>query len=309
MDDVTDIVFRKIVRDCSAPDLFFTEFVNVDGLQSVGRNNLLKKLKFSKFEKPIIAQLWGKIPENYYKTTKEIIDMGFDGVDINMGCPDRTVVKNGCCVGLVNNRPLAKEIIDAVKDGANGKIPVSVKTRLGLNEIDFTWHEFLLNQGLNALTIHGRTAKQMSLVPNSWQAIDEVRALRDKLGSDTLIIGNGDVLNRKHGLELAKAYQLDGIMIGRGIFHDPFAFADNSPWEEYSKENRLKLFKQHVELFKINWINNERPLVTLNRFAKIYINNFENAKELREKVMNAHSVEELLQILDTEISSAFVMQA
>ena len=309
MDDVTDTVFRNIVRDCSAPDLFFTEFVNVDGLQSAGRNNLLKKLKFSKLEKPIIAQLWGKIPENYYKTTKELIDMGFDGVDINMGCPDRTIVKNGCCVGLVNNRPLAKEIIDAVKDGANEKIPVSVKTRLGLNEIDFTWHEFLLNQGLNALTIHGRTAKQMSLVPNSWQAIDTVRTLRDKFSPDTLVIGNGDIMNRKHGLELAEEYKLDGLMIGRGIFHDPFAFANNSPWEEYSKEDRLKLFQQQVELFKNTWKNSERPLVTLNKFAKIYINNFENAKELREKVMNAHSVEQLLQILDTEISRILVAQA
>jgi tRNA-dihydrouridine synthase len=145
MDDVTDTVFRQIVADCAKPDLFFTEFVNVDGLQSPGREKLLHKVKFSDREKPIIAQLWGLKPENFYKTTKELIDMGFDGVDLNMGCPVKTVIKNGACAALINNRELAGEIIQATREAAGQDFPVSVKTRVGFTTVDMGWIEFLLS--------------------------------------------------------------------------------------------------------------------------------------------------------------------
>src|SRR4051812_4263303 len=224
MDDVTDTVFRQIIAGCAKPDLFFTEFVNVDGLQSPGREHLLHKLKLEDKEKPIIAQLWGLNPENFYKTTKDLIEMGYSGVDLNMGCPVKTVIKNGACAALINNRELAGEIIDATKEAAGDTLPVSVKTRVGFTTVDTGWIEYLLNKKiLNMLSIHGRTAKQLSAVPADWTLIGRAAELRNSLSPSTLIVGNGDVMNRAQGEALAKKYKLDGAMIGRGIFHDPFA--------------------------------------------------------------------------------------
>jgi nifR3 family TIM-barrel protein len=297
MDDVTDTVFRRIIADIAPPDLYFTEFVNVDGLQSPGRPHLMHKLKLSEKEHPIIAQLWGLKPENYYKTTKDIIEMGYDGVDINMGCPVKTVVKNGACAALINNKELAGKIIDAVQEAAAGKIPVSVKTRVGFNDIDTSWPEFLLTKKLNMLSIHGRTAKQMSKVPANWELINEVRKIRDNLAPSTKIVGNGDVKNYSHGKELAEKYKLDGVMIGRGIFDDPFAFSKARPWPNYTKQQKISLYKKHVELFIQTWKNNERRIETLNKFCKVYINGFDGAKEFREKLMAAKNAEELTALL------------
>lgn len=300
MDDVTDTVFRQVVADCARPDIFFTEFVNVDGLQSVGREKLIHKLAFTKKETPIIAQIWGKNPDNYYKTTKELIEMGFDGVDINMGCPVKTVVKDGCCVALVDNRELAGQIIKAVQKAAKGKIPVSVKTRTGNRTLDMSWIEFLLEHKLEALIIHGRTAKQMSKVPAEWDKIGEVRELRDRISPATKIIGNGDVLSRAQGEELAKKYNLDGVMIGRGVFHDPFVFSFVETWANYTKEQKLKLFRKHVQLFADTYKNNERRSVTLNKFCKIYVQGFDGAKEMRVKLMAAKDTIELLKLIDQQ---------
>jgi tRNA-dihydrouridine synthase len=297
MDDVTDTVFRQVVADCARPDLFMTEFVNVDGLQSPGRAKLLHKLIFSAKEKPIVAQIWGKQPENFYAVTKQLISMGFAGVDINMGCPVKTVVKNGCCIALINNRDLASEIIQAVQKAAGKDFPVSIKTRLGLNEVDLSWLEFLLKHKLNMLTVHGRTAKQLSKVPPDWNLIGQIRALRDKLSPSTLMVGNGDVLTRQQGLKLAKKYKLDGIMIGRGVFDDPFVFAADSPWQKYTKNQKIALYREHVELFTKTYKNGERSSHTLNKFCKIYINGFDGAKELREKFMAAPSTSELLNLI------------
>lgn len=310
MDDVTDSVFRQVVGDCAPPDLFFTEFTNVDGLQSAGRPKLLKKLQFIEAEQPLIAQIWGKTPENFYKTAKEIADgtmarelglpegVNFAGIDLNMGCPEKTAVKHGTCSALINNRPLASEIITATQEGLGGKLPLSVKTRTGFGKVDLNWIEFLLRHKLDMLTLHGRTKAQMSDVPADWEIIGHVRKLRDRLSPETLFIGNGDVLSRQQGKELAELYQLDGIMIGRGVFHDPFVFAEDSPWAGYSKERRVSLYKKHVELFARTWPNRERNIYTLNKFCKIYISNFDGAKELREQLMRAGSTEELLAYLE-----------
>lgn len=309
MDDVTDTVFRQVVQQTAAPDLFFTEFVNVDGLQSPGRPKLLKKLRFSVNEGPLIAQLWGIKPENFEKTAREIADgtfarelglpegLNFVGIDLNMGCPAKSEVQNGTCSALILNRPQASEIIKATQAGA-GDMPVSVKTRLGFHAIDHTWLEFLLEHKLNMLTIHGRTKKEMSKVPAHWDEIGNVSAARDKIAPETLVIGNGDVQNHAEGQKLAEQYNLDGIMIGRGIFHDPYAFAVDSPWVTISREDRLKLYQSHVQLFADTWQNNERPIHTLNKFCKIYINGFDGAKELRESLMAASSTDELLAILN-----------
>ena len=299
MDDVTDTVFRQVIAECAAPDLYFTEFVNVDGLQSPGRPHLLKKLRYTENERPLVAQIWGKDPEKYFKTAQELVEMGFDGIDINMGCPAKPVIKNGCCSALIENRPLALEIIKATQEGAAGKIPVSVKTRLGFREVDLTWHELLLQQNLDMLTVHGRTQREMSAVPAHWDLIGEVAKLRDTIAPDTILVGNGDVESYQQGLELAKQYNLDGIMIGRGVFKDPFIFAEQSPWMEYSREQRIGLYAKHVKLFADTWTNGERPIPPLNKYCKIYINHFDGAKELRETLMNAQSTDELLSILAT----------
>jgi nifR3 family TIM-barrel protein len=297
MDDVTDTVFRQIVAELAAPDLFFTEFVNVDGLQSPGRPRLMHKLRLSENEHPIIAQLWGLKPENYYKTTKDLIEMGYEGVDINMGCPVKTVIKNGACAALINNRELAGEIVDAVKEAAGEHFPVSVKTRVGFTTVDMSWIEFLLNKKLNMLSIHGRTAKQMSRVPANWDLIGEVRKLRDATCPSTLIVGNGDVKSHEEAVKLAEKYKLDGVMIGRGIFDDPFVFAKESPWRNYTKEQKVNLYRKHVKLFSETWKNNERRIETLNKFCKVYINGFDGAKEFREQLMQAKSSDELLELL------------
>lgn len=297
MDDITDVVFRQIIATCTRPDLFITEFVNVDGLQSPGREKLLHKLHFLPKEKPILAQLWGTKPENFYKTTKELKKMGFDGVDLNMGCPVKTVIKNGACAALIKNRELAGEIITATREAAGDDFPVSVKTRIGFTTVDWDWIEFILSQKLNMLSIHGRTAKQMSKLPANWDLIGQVREKRDVLCPSTKIVGNGDVMTHQQGLDRAKKYKLDGIMIARGALADPFVFAKSSPWASWGKEQKIELYKKHVQLFAQTWKNDERRVETLNKFCKIYVNGFDGAKELREKLMCAKSTEELLKLL------------
>ena len=304
MDDVTDTVFRQIVADLAAPDLYFTEFVNVDGLQSPGRPRLLKKLQFTDKEKPLIAQLWGKNPDNFRKTARELAEQGYAGIDLNMGCPVKAVVSNGCCSALINNRELTGEIIQAVREGVGDlPCPISVKTRLGFGSVDLSWHEFLLKQKLNMLTIHGRTVKEQSAVPAHWDVIEEIRKLRDSISPDTLIVGNGDVLTRAQGIELARKHGLDGIMIGRGVFEDPFVFAKDSPWETLTPAEKLDLYRQHVELFAETWQHSERRIPTLNKFCKIYVSGFDGAKELREELMACETTQGLLDILQTAVQN------
>ena len=360
MDDVTDTVFRQIVAGCAPPDLYFTEFVNVDGLQSPGREKLLHKLRFTKNEKPIIAQLWGLNPENFYKTAREIANgslameantlqsshvdevqesgeahnemykevhrvttgaddaamrhkhsgvasfaerqasvmRNFAGVDLNMGCPVKAVIKNGACAALMNNRGLAEEIIEATREGASKHFPVSVKTRVGFTTVDMSWLELLLTKKLNMLSIYGRSAKQHSDKPPDWDTIGQVRKIRDTLCPATLIVGNGDVMSRAQGLGLADKFKLDGIMIGRGVFADPFVFAQQSPWAGYTQKQKIELYRRHVELFAKTWTKGERRIETLNKFCKVYISGFDGAKQLREKLMSAKSVEGLLKILN-----------
>lgn len=311
MDDVTDTVFRQIVQSTAAPDLFFTEFVNVDGLMSVGRSKLLKKLRFAPGEQSLVAQLWGLKPENFKAVAEQIADgtlarelglpdgCNFVGVDLNMGCPAKSEVQNGACSALIKleNRELASQIIEATREGLAGRLPLSVKTRIGFNELDMTWFEFLLAKDLDMLTVHGRTRKEMSKVPAHWDIIGEVRKLRDQLAPNTKLVGNGDVTSREQGEALAKQYGLDGIMVGRGVFGDPYVFAKQSPWPQTAQLERIELYRRHVELFAKTWQQGERNIKTLNKFCKVYISDFDGAKELREQLMEAASEAELIKIL------------
>ncbi len=296
MDDVTDTVFRRVISKTAKPDLFFTEFANADGLQSAGREAVLQKLTFTEVEKPLIAQLWGMKPDNYTKTTAELVEMRFSGVDLNMGCPVRNVVKLGACSALINNHELAESLIKATQKGADDKIPVSVKTRVGFDKVDMGWIEFLLRQNLAALTIHGRTAKGQSKVPNDWELIGKIRRMRDDIAPGTMIIGNGDVMSRKQGEELAQEHGLDGIMIGRGVFQDPYVFSGDSPWKRMNTKEKIGLYKRHIKLFEQEWGHKKNP-AGLKKFAKVYISGFDGASELRSRLMRCTDTVEMLGIL------------
>src|SRR5947207_10914403 len=188
MDDVTDTVLRQVIARCGKPAVFFTEFTNVEGMFSKGERLVTQRLRYTEAERPLVAQIWGTHPENFFKAAKKLIDMGFDGIDLNMGCPASGVMQKGACSGLINNRPLAKEIIDATKEGAAGTIPVSVKTRLGFRAIDFDWIAFVLEQKPAVLTVHARTVSEMSKVPAHWDKLKTVDRKSTRLNSSHTVI-------------------------------------------------------------------------------------------------------------------------
>ncbi len=288
LDDVTDTSFRRHLAKYAAPDLFYTEFTNVEGLFSAGREHVLRRFRFTDSEKPLIAQIWGLKPELYEKAAKLIVEMGFDGVDINMGCPESGVVKKGCCSALINNPELAAEIIQATKRGAGGKIPVSVKCRIGFSKIATEeWCGFLLSQDIDALIVHGRTTKEMSKVPAHWEEIGKVVKLRNEMGKETLIIGNGDVESREQGIELAEKFGVDGIMIGRGVFHNFWVF--NKEQKEYTPEVRMQVLLDHARTFDEDW-GETKNFAILRKFFKIYASEFEGASDLRVKLMETKNL-------------------
>jgi nifR3 family TIM-barrel protein len=235
MADVTDAVFRRIITKYGKPDVTWTEFVSADGLASEGREALQIDLMYTEAERPIVAQLFSAHPDKMREASKLCVELGFDGIDINMGCPDRSVEKQGAGAAMMKNKKSAGDIIQAVKDGigdALGKsesrrISVSVKTRVGYNKVEIDeWIPFLLSQGLDALTIHARTRKEMSDVPARWEHVKEVVVIRDKMGLKTKIIGNGDVQNIAHARSLVSETGCDGVMLGRAIFGNPWLFAN-----------------------------------------------------------------------------------
>jgi tRNA-dihydrouridine synthase len=291
MEDVTDFTFREIVAtELPKPDVLFTEFTNVEALNSVGFEKTIPRFKFSKEQRPIVAQIWGLKPENYFKTAKLIEKLGFDGIDINMGCPDRAVVKIGACSALINNQPLVKEIIEATRKGSK-KLPISVKTRIGVKEVvTEDWIAFLLEQKLDAITIHGRTAKQLSDVPANWVEISKAVKIRNKISPNTIIIGNGDVKSYKEALKRVKESQVDGIMIGRGIFVNPWVF-EKKP-KKHSQDEYKSVLKKHLDMYD-HTIHYDK----VKKFYKMYVNNFNGANSLRAKLMQTKSIEEALKLL------------
>lgn len=296
MEDVTDTVFRQIIMSCGRPDVFFTEFTNVDGMFSRGEKQVTQRLQFQSNEKPIVAQIWGLQPENYYKAAKRLGEMGFDGIDINMGCPQKNITSKGACSALITNPALAKEIIQATQEAA-GELPVSVKTRIGFKTIQTEeWIGFLLDCNLAALTIHGRTAAEMSAVPAHWDEIGKAVEMRDKKKSSTLIIGNGDVQSLEEAKEKAEKYKVDGVMIGRGIFHNPWLFNDAVHIDQKTIQERLVLLQNHVEIYEKTW-KNEKPFQILKKYFKIYISGFDGASELRMHLMEVRNSDEVRKIL------------
>lgn len=299
MDDVTDVVFRQIVAENARPDVFFTEFTNCDGICSAGREKLLPRLKFTEDQRPIVAQIWGTHPETYFETAKLIQKMGFDGIDINMGCPEHKVIKQGACSALINNPELAKQIIQAVKKGAP-KLPLSVKTRLGLKTIETDrWISFLLEQDLAAITIHGRTAKEMSKVAVHWDEIAKAVKLRDLSKKPTLIIGNGDILSMDESRQKILKTGIDGVMIGRGIFANPWVFEKEI--SIHTTSERIQLAIKHLTLFDKTYGDTKNYNI-MKKFFKSYINNFDGAAEFRAKLMETKTALEAKLLLTKKLT-------
>ena len=304
MEDVTDTVFRRIVSRHGKPDVFFTEFVNVDGMCSPGREAVAHRLRFTEEERPIIAQVWGLKPENYARAADDIRAMGFDGIDINMGCPVKKIVKSGACSALIENPSLAREIIIATREGA-GPLPVSVKTRMGFSRKKTEeWSGFLLELEPAALTMHGRIAKDMSDIPADWNEIGKVVSLRDAMGARTVVIGNGDVDSLQRVKQHHEQWRVDGVMIGRGVFHNLFVFRSGEASSEYadlSIAQKLTFLKKHLVLQQETW-GELHNFNVMKKFVKVYVASFGGAAHLRAALMEATDYEEMYSIIDRTLS-------
>jgi nifR3 family TIM-barrel protein len=296
MEGATDTIFRQIISYTGKPDVFFTEFTNVEGLFSNGAKKVERRLTYSDSEHPIIAQVWGLSPDLFYKATKYIKERGFDGIDINMGCPGIPVTSKGTCAALIKNKPLAKEIISAVKSAA-GDLPVSVKTRIGYSSIQTEdWIGFLLEQNIDALTIHGRTRKEMSKVPAHWDEISKTVKLRNAMKKNTVIIGNGDIKSLEEGLRKAKESGVDGIMIGRGIFENAWIFKEGFDRQHITIKDRIDILQLHIKLYEKEH-GEKLPYHTLKKYYKVYIRDFDGANEFRSKLMETNTVDQAKDII------------
>ena len=295
MEGVTDIMFRQVVARAGRPDLFFTEFTNVSSYASEkGRANALERLEVAPTDAPIIAQIWGKNPEHFSETCTALASLGFSGVDLNFGCPDKHVNKAGGGAAMIKTPELAKECFRNAVSSTD--LPVSVKTRLGWSDPEEykDWLPVLLNEHPAALTVHLRTKKEMSKVAAHYELIPEIIKLRDELSPETKLVINGDIRDKAHALELHEQYpEVDGFMIGRGVFQNPYCFTDHTPMQE----ELMELLKLHLDLYEEQSKKHYVSYEPLKHFFKIYINNFPGAKELRAKLMETHSVEEAREVI------------
>ena len=312
MEDVTDTVFREVVAGMADPEflqVLYTEFASVDGLNHpVGKKNVSHRLLVSKTERALlkeknirlVVQIWGKNPELFYRIARELTEeYDCDGIDINMGCPVKKVMKNGCCSALIDQPDLATEIIMATKEATN--LPVSVKTRTGIRMHETErWMTTIMETQPSAVILHGRTQKQQSDGLADWNEIAKGVKIRNLLSPKTIFIGNGDVNSVAQGKELAATHGLDGIMVGRGIFHNPWFFQPNR--QEPSKNERLARLLFHTQLFEKTW-GNRKNVNILKRFYKIYTSDFTDASKVRVQLMDARSYGEIYRILDQEMKS------
>jgi tRNA-dihydrouridine synthase len=294
MEGVTDKVFRGVIAKAGRPDLFFTEFTNVTSFASEkGRHDALERLEVAPFDKPIIAQIWGKNPEHFSIIAKDLEKLGFSGIDLNFGCPDKHVNKAGGGAAMIQNPDLAIQCFRYAVKSTN--LPVSIKTRLGWSKPKEyqIWLPILLKNHPAALTIHLRTKKEMSKVPAHYELIPEIIKLRNEVSPETKLIINGDIKDRAQALDLhAKYPEIAGFMIGRGVFANPYCFTDHQP----TRDELTELLKLHLNLFEKYSKSSYEPL---KHFFKIYINNFPGASDIRAQLMETHSIEEARKIIDT----------
>ncbi len=298
MEDVTDAAFRRMFATYGKPDVTWTEFTSADGLVLApehGQKVLRAKLSYSEGERPIVAQLFSAVPARMEKAAALCATLGFDGVDINMGCPDRSIEKGGAGAALIRTPALARELIRAAKRGA-GEKPVSVKTRIGYNreEID-AWIPELLAEKPAALTVHLRTRKEMSLVPARWEHMPRIKELRDDLSPETRLLGNGDVKTIAEARARIAESGCDGIMIGRGIFGNPWLFSEHVP----APQERIDALMEHIALFD-ELLGETANYATMKKHFKAYISGWDNAKDLRVKLMETEAAADALALLRAE---------
>ncbi len=296
MEEVTDVVFREMFALYGKPDILFTEFVSTDGLMHPeGRKRLMIDLKYTEIQRPIIAQIWGADPEKFLKISELIAELGFDGIDINMGCPQSKEISIGACAALIKTPKLAQEIIYATQKGA-GSLPVSVKTRLGYSKVEEmeTWVKTLLETKIAALTLHGRTKKEMSKVPAHWDKIAEAVKIRDNEKSSTLIIGNGDIKSYQDGIERIAQTGVDGIMVGRGCFGNPWFFSNK---ELPSIRQRLGVMVEHAKKFEETFTG-IKSFAIMRKHFKAYALGFPGASELRMKLMETKDAKETEKVVN-----------
>jgi len=296
MEDVTDVVFRHVIAEAGRPDVFFTEFTNsVSYCHPDGRDSVRGRLTFTEDEQPLVAHIWGDEPKYFREMSIGMAEAGFAGIDINMGCPVPNVAGKGKGSGLIQRPEVAAELIEAAKAGG---LPVSVKTRLGYSRLD-EWREWiahLLRQDIVNLSIHLRTKKEMSKYDAHWELIPEIKKMRDEIAPDTLLTINGDIMDREMGLKLIEETGVDGIMIGRGVFKNPFAFEKEA--REHSSEEMLDLLRLHLDLFDTYGVEAGRAFKPLRRFFKIYVRGMRGASELRQKLMETVTTDEVRVLLD-----------
>lgn len=324
MADVTDAAFRKTIATYGKPDVTWTEFVSADGLMRAtpeGKMKLMRDLKYSEIERPIVAQLFSSHPEYMKGAAKLVAELGFDGIDINMGCPDRSIEKQGCGAAMMKNPANAQAVIRAALEGVEefsektGKvIPVTVKTRIGYNKNELaTWLPAILETEPAVVTIHCRTRKEMSKVPARWEHVREAVQIRDeffikKYGNNseeffnnkTLIFGNGDALSIADAYEKGKSTGADGVMLGRAIFGNPWLFSsisapDHKQYEPSIKE-KLTVMVEHTKLFE-SFLGDIKNFAIMKKHYKAYVNGFDGAKELREELMDAPDAATVTQIV------------
>lgn len=296
MEAVTDVVFRQVVAKAAPPDVYFSEFTNATGWAAAGDKAIGGRLLKTDNEYPLVAQLWGTQPEAMALLSTHCKALGFHGIDINMGCPDSSATKGGGGAAMIRTPELASEMIAAAKSSG---LPVSVKTRLGYSRVDEwpEWLKHLLHQNIENLTIHLRTKKEMSKVPAHFEIIPAIKKLRDEIAPNTLLTINGDINDRVHAEVLIKETGVDGAMIGRGVFANPYAFAHDE--KEHSREELLDLLKYQLDLHDV-WDTEQTPrkFDPLKRFFKIYVRNFDGAAELRDRLMHSRSTSEVRDILN-----------
>ncbi|MCF7815538.1 MAG: tRNA-dihydrouridine synthase [Candidatus Pacebacteria bacterium] len=318
--NVTDASFRQIIAKYSShvrhdgtvggPDVMWTEFVSADGLiraSEEGKEKLMADLLYIEAERPIVAQLFSSHPEYMEQAAALCLKLGFDGIDINMGCPDRTIEKQGCGSAMIRKPDLAREIICAAKRGAGG-LPVSVKTRIGYNKNELeTWLPALLSENPAAITIHVRTRKEMSKVPARWEHIREAVHIRNEIQNDawrsvnkgkekTLILGNGDVMSLEDAYLKANEFGADGVMLGRAIFGNPWLFNPGQEVRKIDITTRLKVMIEHTRLFE--QILPFKNFSLMKKHYKAYVNDFDGAKELRALLMDKESSGEIEEVVN-----------
>lgn len=292
MEDVTDVAFRRLIARYGKPDVMFTEFTSADGLVLAppdGQKILRKKLAYDEGERPIVAQLFSAYPERMEKAAAIVQSLGFDGLDINMGCPVREVVGSGCGAALIKTPLIAQELILAAQRGAP-KLPISVKTRIGYsrNEIE-TWLPALLEAPLAAITLHARTRDEMSDVPAHWDVVKRAFEIRNSAGSKTLIIGNGDVKNLDEARARVEETGCDGVMLGRAIYGNPWLYQRRAT--PPSREEKIKALIEHLDLFE-ELMSETKNYAVMKKHFKAYIGGWDGAKELRVKLMKTETIDE-----------------